>query len=157
MGAFQSRAVLPGEGRVLRVLGNTFTIKVSSADASDRYAIFEIGSPPNGGIPPHVNTREAETHIVLEGRYRFLLGVDAHEAGPGGVFFAPPGVVHSFQNLGPGPGRMLLIPAPGSNNEAFVGRLAEQFGATLPASGPDPEMLKALAALAAQYGVEPRA
>ncbi len=149
------KAVRPGEGRVFRILGNAFTFKVVSADTQDAYAVFEIASPPNGGIPPHVNTRESETHVVLHGRYRFVLGEESHEAGPGAVFFVPRGTLHAFQNIGTEPGRMLLVPSPGRNNETFVVKLAERFGGDLPASGPDPEMLKALGALAHEYGVEP--
>ncbi len=35
-----------GESRVIRVLGNSFTFKVQSADTQDAYALFEIASPP---------------------------------------------------------------------------------------------------------------
>jgi hypothetical protein len=50
---------------------------------------------------------------------------------------------------------VLLIPSPGSNNEALLTKLAERFGAELPAAEPDPATLEALATLARQYGVEP--
>ena len=154
--AGEPKAIRSGEGQTRRVLGNAFAFKVLSADTQDAYALFEITSPPNGGIPPHINTRESETHVVLHGRYRFVLGGETHEAGPGAVFFVPPGTLHAFQNVGTEPGRMLLVPSPGRNNETFVVKLAERFGGDLPASGPDPEMLKALGALAQQFGVEPR-
>lgn len=155
MGAGEPKALKPEEGQALHVLGNAFTFKVVAADTHDAYAVFEIASPPNGGIPPHINTRESETHIVLQGRYRFRLGAQSHEAGPGALFFVPRGTLHGFQNLGTETGRMLLIPSPGSNNETFVIKLAERFGPDLPASGSDPAMLESLAALAREYGVEP--
>ena len=155
MAAGEPKALKSGEGRAFRVLGNTFTFKVVAADTNDAYAIFEIASPPHGGIPPHINTREAETHIILQSTYSFLLGTQTHQAGPGAVFFVPRGTLHGFQNVGAEQGRILLMPSPGSNNEAFVVKLAERFGPELPASGPDPAALEALAALARQYGVEP--
>jgi quercetin dioxygenase-like cupin family protein len=151
----EPKALPAGEGRVFRVLGNSFTFKVQSADTQDAYAVFEIASPPGGGIPPHINTRESETHVVLHGRYRFALAGESHEAGPGAVFFVPRGTLHAFQNVGADAGRMLLIPSPGRNNETFVVKLAERFGGDLPASGPDPELLRALGELAHEYGVEP--
>jgi quercetin dioxygenase-like cupin family protein len=154
MAAGKPKAVQPGEGRSLGVLGNTFTFKVLADDTNDTYSIFEIASPPNVGIPPHANTREAETHIVLQSTYRFLLGTETHQAGPGSVFFVPRGTVHGFQNVGTGQGRLLLIPSPGRNNEALVAKLAERFGPGLPPSPPDPAMLEALGALAREYGVE---
>ena len=153
--AAKSRAVVAGEGRSLSVLGNTFTFKVTSADTGDAYSLIEITSPPNGGLPPHVNTRESEAHIVLRGVYRFVLGTEIHEVGPGAVFFVPRGTLHAFQNVGAEPSRMLLIPSPGGNNEAFIAELAERFGAAFPASGPDAAALQALDALACRYGVEP--
>ncbi len=155
MAAAEPKTLQPGEGRAVRVLGNTFTFKVVAADTNDAYAIFEIASPPKSGIPPHINTREAETHIVLQSTYRFLLGMQTHEVGPGAVFFVPRGTLHAFQNIGTQEGRLLLIPSPGSNNETFVVKLAERFGPELPPSQPDPAVLEALTALARQYGVEP--
>ena len=149
------KAVQPGEGRALRVLGNAFTVKVAAAETGDTYSLIEIASPPNVGIPPHVNTREAETHVVLQGTYSFLLGTRTHDAGPGTVFYVPRGTLHAFQNVGTGEGRLLLIPSPGSNNEALIAKLAERFGPELPPSAPDPAALEALGALALEYGVEP--
>jgi mannose-6-phosphate isomerase-like protein (cupin superfamily) len=155
MAAGEAKAVRPGGGRVLSVLGNTFTLKVMAADTGDSYSVIEITSPPSGGLPPHKNTRESETHVILNGTYSFVLGTQTHEAGPGAVFFVPRGTLHAFQNVGRETGQVLLIPSPGANNEALVARLAERFGGGFPASGPDPAALEALAALARQYGVEP--
>ncbi len=153
--AGQPRAVRSGDGRALSVLGNTFTFKVMAADTDDSYSVIEITSPPNGGLPPHKNTRESETHIILRGTYSFMLGTQTHEAGPGAVFFVPRGTLHAFQNVGQEQGQVLLIPSPGANNEALIAKLAERFGSGLPSSGPDPAALEALSALARQYGVEP--
>ena len=150
-----SRIVKPGEGREFRVLGNTFLLKVTAAETQDAYSVFEIASPPRGGIPPHINTREAETHIVLQGRYGFQVAAETHEVGPGAVFYLPRGIAHGFHVLGPEHGRMIVIPSPGSNNEAFVAKLAERFGDALPAGGPDPATWEALAALAREYGSPP--
>jgi len=152
--AAASKALQPGEGQTLHVLGNAFTFKVVAANTNDTYSIFEIVSPPGGGIPPHINTREAKTHIILQSKYSFLLGTQTYEVGPGAVFFVSPGTLHAFQNAGTGQGRLLLIPSPGSNNEAMVTKLAERFGHEPPPSRSDPAFLKALAALTRQYGVE---
>lgn len=150
-----SKAVRPGDGHTLGVLGNTFTFKVMAADTNDSYSVIEIASPPQGGVPPHVNTRESETHVIVHGTYSFVLGTQMHEARPGAVFFVPRGTLHAFQNIGNEKGRLLLIPSPGGNNEALVAKLAERFGAELPATPPDPAVLEALEALAREYGVEP--
>jgi len=47
MASGEPKALRAGEGRALRVLGNTFTFKVAAADTNDTYAVFEIASPPN--------------------------------------------------------------------------------------------------------------
>ena len=153
MAADRSKALRPGEGRSLGVLGNTFTFKVMAADTNDSYSVIEIASPPSGGLPPHTNTRESETHVVLTGTYRFQLGAETYEARPGSVFFVQRGTLHAFQNVGSDHGQMMLIPSPGANNEALVAKLAERFGAGF--TGPDAGALEALTALARQYGVEP--
>jgi hypothetical protein len=71
---------------------------------------------------------------------------------PGGLLRSPR---HTAPlSKGTGQGRLLLIPSPGSNNEALVVKLAERFGPELPPSRPDPAILEALAALAQEYGVE---
>jgi len=155
MAAGEPKAIRPGEGQALRVLGNTFTFKVVASDTNDTYSIFEIASPPKSGIAPHINIREAETHIILQGTYSFLLGTETYETGPGTVFFVPRGTLHAFQNVGSQQGRLLLIPSPGSNNEALVIKLAERFGSELPQSPPDSAVIEALTALARQHGVEP--
>jgi hypothetical protein len=49
MTAVQPKVVRPGDGRVLEVLGNTFTFKVMAADTNDSYSVIEIASPPQGG------------------------------------------------------------------------------------------------------------
>jgi quercetin dioxygenase-like cupin family protein len=143
----------PRVGQALGVLGNTFTFKVMAADTGDAYSLIEIESPPNGGLPPHTNTRESETHIVLRGTYRFQVDTQTHEAAPGAVFFVPRGTLHAFQNVGSEQGRIMLIPSPGANNEALVVKLAERFGPELTA--PDAAALEALRTLARQYGVDP--
>ena len=87
------------------MLGNTFTFKVLAAHTNDTYSIFEVASPPNGGIPPHVNTHEAETHIVLQSTYSFLLGTRTYKVRPGAVFFVSRGNAPTpFKMLGPGRG-----------------------------------------------------
>lgn len=148
-----SKALQPGEGQTLHMLGNRFPFKAVAADTNNASSMFEIASPP-GGIPPHINPREAETHIILQSKYGSLLGTQTYEVGPGAVFFVPPGTLHAFQNAGSGQGCLLLIPSPGSNNEALVTKLAERFGHEPPPSRSDPAFLEALAPLVRQYGVE---
>ena len=121
MASTQSKAIGAGQGRTLTVLGNTFRFKVSSDDTGDAFAVIEIESPPSGGIPPHTNNRESETHIIVRGRYQFMLGGEMHEAPAGAVFFVPRGVPHAFQNVGSEPGAMLFIPSPRSRRNILSG------------------------------------
>jgi quercetin dioxygenase-like cupin family protein len=155
MAATRSKAIAAGQGRTLGVLGNNFRFKVTSDDTGDAFAVIEIESPPGGGIPAHINTRESETHIIVRGRYQFMLAGQTHEAPAGAVFFVSRGVPHAFQNVGSEPGVMLFIPSPARNNEAFIAKLAERFGGDPPAGPPDAATLEALSTLARQYGAEP--
>jgi hypothetical protein len=60
---------------------------------------------------------------VLEGEFRFLLGDlgDALVHQPaGGLAFGPRGTPHTFQNIGSGSGRLLVITGPSGLEEFFL-------------------------------------
>ena len=62
-----------------------------------------------------------ETWIVQEGNLTFHLGDTRHQAGPGDIIFAPPGVPHKFTNNGPGRSKLVCIHA----NPTIIGEWLE--------------------------------
>ena len=50
----------------LSLVGNTYTILVSSEDTAGRYSLIDMYVPPGGGPPPHRHDFE-ESFTVLEG------------------------------------------------------------------------------------------
>jgi quercetin dioxygenase-like cupin family protein len=50
-----------------------------------------------------------ETWVVQEGNVTFQLGDERHQAGPGDIVVAPPGVSHKFTNDGPGRSNLVCV------------------------------------------------
>ena len=85
-----------------------------------------------------MHTREDETFIVLEGRYRFFVGDDELIGDQGAVVFCPRNAPHRFEVVSP-QSRLLHLFTPGGIDDYFrrncealeTGRLdalAEEFG-----------------------------
>jgi mannose-6-phosphate isomerase-like protein (cupin superfamily) len=143
-----------GQKAVL-VLGEVITFKSLSADTDGAYTLAETITPPGGGAPPHLQHKDEEAFYVLEGTYSFLLGDELVEHGPGGYVFVPRGTVHSFQNAGDTPARMLILNSPGGYHEDFF------LDVGLPVSDPenppefdlDQQIAKVLE-VSGKYGIE---
>ncbi len=58
-----------------KVFGEPVEILVDGAATGGRVAVVTQVSPPGGGPPPHLHTREDETFTVLEGEYEMFDGV----------------------------------------------------------------------------------
>lgn len=101
-----------GADRNLQI-GDSRIIELAGARQSGgRLYMFIEESMPGAGPPLHRHSREDEYFFVLEGRYRWVM--DGREfVGEAGAFvLAPSGSTHTFTNLGPGRGRMLLVAVP---------------------------------------------
>lgn len=90
---------------------------------------------PSGPVAPrHVHSNEDEVFQVLEGEFEFLLGDDVVRATPGAFIYSPKGQLHSFTNVGDGPGRVMILFSPAGIEGFFEesGEPAESL--TLPPS-----------------------
>jgi mannose-6-phosphate isomerase-like protein (cupin superfamily) len=81
---------------------------------------FELVMESGEGPGLHVHSREHELWYVLEGEFRFLLGDDLVHQSAGGLAFGPRGTPHTFQNVGVGTGRLLVITAPSGLEDFFL-------------------------------------
>lgn len=142
----------PGEGKALWVAGDLITLKVVGRMTDGACTLVEETTPPQGGPPPHIHSREDEVFYVLEGELEFLVGERTIPATAGDVFHGPRGVPHTFKNVGAAPSRVLVAITP-AGLEGFweeVGEPATDLSS--PPSGP-PDIEKILST-AKKYGVE---
>jgi len=142
----------PDEGRMLWMVGDLLTLKMVGSDTEGAFALIEEVTLPQGGIPPHMHTREDETFYVLERELEFVVGGRALLATAGSVVYGPRGIPHAFRNVGTTPSRMAIYITP-----AGLEGLFEEFGepVTDPSSPPEgPPDVERLGALNQKYGVE---
>jgi mannose-6-phosphate isomerase-like protein (cupin superfamily) len=138
--------VASGAGEVRCIGGECLTLKVRGADTDRALAVLEDTVQPGYGPPPHIHLYENESFYVLEGEFAFTLDDEKVSAPAGTTVNVPKGHVHTFQNIGSTPGRLLAIVWPAVAFEAFVAEVGT------PKPGP-PDIAKLLDA-AARHGIE---
>ena len=140
------KAVQPGQGKTLSVLGERITLKITGEDTGGGLSIVEIATPPQAGPPLHVHHREDEGLYVAEGMYEIRVGGRMIPAPPGTCVFLPREVPHTYTNVGYRTGRLLATITP-AGFEGFFEELSRR------ALGPSPDR-ETLRAIAQQYGLE---
>jgi quercetin dioxygenase-like cupin family protein len=117
--------VAPGEGPTIQgPAGGPLTFKVRGEVTGGRVTAFENHVAPGDGPPLHRHANEDESWYVIDGRLRFRLGDEEHEAAAGSYVYVPRGVAHAFVNCGDGPARILVTFTP-SGMEAFFDAFAQ--------------------------------
>jgi quercetin dioxygenase-like cupin family protein len=117
-------AVRPGERELMQSpLGNDASFIVRGDQTNGTLFALETVARPGEGPPLHVHTREEETIYVIEGDFRWRVGDELSEAGPGSFAFIPRGVAHTWQNIGDRQGSLLVTFAP-AGMEGFFERLS---------------------------------
>lgn len=96
------------------------TVKLGNPHSGGTLSAFELTMESGEGPGLHVHSREHELWYVLEGEFRFLLGDALVHQPTGGLAFGPRGTPHTFQNVGAGRGRLLVITAPSGLEEFFL-------------------------------------
>ena len=115
MSSFQSMAQKAPSTRTFRIFGGIdVSVKVSSSETGNAFALFECVIPPGTVVPPHSHEREDETFYILEGEFRCQVGREVRRVGPGDVVFVPRGTPHSMEITSAAPGRSLILTTPGS-------------------------------------------
>ncbi len=145
----QPHYLAPGgsiNGKVIIVLGDRVTVKLSGAETAGRYTILEDETDPGGGPPMHVHHREDEAFFILDGEYEFHVGGRVIRATPGAFLFGPREIPHRFQNVGATRGRMLTFAQP-----AGIEYFYEELGKATVDGHPNMEKV---GAACRDYGVE---
>lgn len=140
--AFDPVISLPGETRIL--VDGDFEMLVTAKQTGGELGMVVISNAPDGGHPINTHTTETETFYVLEGQYRFFVGDETFDGGPGTTVVNPANVPHTFKNIGTTPGRLLAVYTPGGFEEFFL-----EWDATGITRGP------ALGALEKKHGIVP--
>ena len=105
--------ITPGQTLENPVTGERFTFTDTAASTGGELLAFELALRPGGAVPvPHVHPIQTERFEVVAGLMRFRLGLRRRLAGPGDVVEVPPGVSHSFANVGCGEAMMEVEVTP---------------------------------------------
>jgi mannose-6-phosphate isomerase-like protein (cupin superfamily) len=115
-----SPRVVPAGMGVYNDLGDRRGYAVLTAEETGgAFLLLDSEVDPDGGIPPHIHSREDETFYILSGRLEIRVGDRTYDAGPGDTVFGPRGVVHAWRNCTTEKARLLTIITPGANFQAF--------------------------------------
>jgi quercetin dioxygenase-like cupin family protein len=128
----QVKDLLPGEGAVVEMAGQTIRCQVIGEQTGGAMAVLEATLGP--GLlcaPPHMHRREDEVLVLLEGELTVQVGERVIRAAPGEFVFMPRGVRHAFWNPVAAPARYLVFISPAGFEEYFR-ELAPHF----PPDGP---------------------
>lgn len=131
--------VPPSGGAAWNVLGTEMTCKVSSDETDGEYSIMENTVAPLDGAPPHVHYNEDEIFYVVEGEFEMNCGGRIFTATKGSIAVLPRSVPHSFRNVGPTEGKVLVTITPGGFEKFF-----EEVSREVPTMPPDANKLKEL-------------
>jgi quercetin dioxygenase-like cupin family protein len=152
MGDVRGIHLVPGEGDTLRnPLGGPLTFRARGDDTGGAMTVFESIAGPGEGPPLHTHAEEDEVLYVLEGTLRAKLDGELRDAPAGSFVFIPKRLPHTWQNVGDGPARLLVVFTPAATGmERFFQRFAE-----LPEDAPVPEAFRTLGAEAGMDVVGP--
>ena len=118
--AFAVRADKDRFDHPIRFLNGRFDIKVSSADTDGALLLIDTVRSGSGGPPLHYHHDVDEMFFVQEGQFRFRVGDELYELGPGDMLFGPRRIPHAFRNISEA-GRLMVMFQPAGTMEAFFG------------------------------------
>ncbi len=116
----QSVFTLPGTERVWRMgPDRTAALKLENSQTGQCVMAFEEKAPAGVETPFHLHRDSDEVLYVLSGQYRFKVGNQVGEGGPGACAFMPRGVGHAWKCVGPDAGRAFFFYTPGGAGRVF--------------------------------------
>lgn len=138
------KIVRNGEGKVVNVIGDKQTFKLTGNDTNGLFTLIEEENEPGTGIPPHVHENEDEVFKVIEGEMELTVGGNTTILKAGDLAFGPRGVPHSWKIIGDSKAKVILSVFPSGIEDMF-----EELGA-LPPGPPD---FPKVAEICGRYGV----
>ncbi len=137
----------PEMGTDLHAFGNVLSVMLRSEQTGGLISVMVETTPPGGGPPLHVHSREDEIFLVIEGQISYCVDGNWTEVRPGGVVYLPRGAAHCYHNSGMIPSRHWIITLP-YGFEQFFASCAQQFASD---GGPDE---KRIVEIHQEYGIE---
>ena len=138
------KIVRNSEGKVVNVIGDRQTFKLTGKDTNGLFTLIEEENEPGTGIPPHVHENEDEVFKVLEGEMELTVGDTTTILKAGDLAFGPRGIPHSWKIVGNSKAKVILSVFPSGIEDMF-----EELGA-LPPGPPDfPKVVE----ICGRYGV----
>lgn len=135
-----------GEGTTNQTFDLQRIFLVRSDEAKGAFSHWIENVPPGAGPPMHVHHREQEMFRVLAGQFRFWCTGEVQDLTDGDTVLIPKGAPHTFKNIGPGEGQLLITLTPGDGDGFFLE--VERLGLT-----PSRDMPQ-IVEIAGRYGVE---
>lgn len=102
-----------GQGPELDMGDHSAQVLLGKEQTGGQFSLFDILADYEGGVPPHIHSREDETFYILEGQFSFVAGGQLLLAGPGDTVFAPRNIAHTWKCISPAGGRAILVVTPG--------------------------------------------
>jgi mannose-6-phosphate isomerase-like protein (cupin superfamily) len=143
--------VPPGGGKSVWFNGGLVTFYALGEDTGGAFTLFEEAIAPQTGALPHLHHEEDQAFYVLEGDHRFVCDGRAFVAGAGSFLYVPRGTVHSYDNVGTEPSRLLILSTPAGGTERIVFELGKPATEGSPPP-PEPLDLRALRTTVQKYG-----
>ena len=154
LAAMSATIVAPGKGKSHWLVQERITSLLTPAQTGGAYEIFAAEGQPGGGPPPHRHRREDEIFYVVDGTFDFAFRDHVVRASKGACFFLPRDVVHTYNNVGASPGKLLVAASPG-NFSAFVADAGEPCGdANMAPPAVGPATFEKLGTACARHGIE---
>jgi len=125
------KIVRANEGKVVNVIGDRQTVKLTGKDTNGRFTLIEEENHPGVMIPLHVHKNEDEVFKVLEGKVELTVGDQTTILEAGDLGFGPRGVPHSWKIIGDQKAKVILSVFP-----AGIEFMFEELG-QLPDGPPD--------------------
>jgi quercetin dioxygenase-like cupin family protein len=142
--------------RELWFLDTRVIVRVSFEDGDNQISVLEQWMPHGDSPPLHSHREQDEIFHLIEGEMAFRVGDRDLRARGGETLLAPKGAPHTYRVTSL-TGAHVLVITRGGAFERFVravSRAAEREGLPDHAGPPTPEQVEALAAVAAQHGID---
>ena len=139
------KIVRNNEGKVVNVIGDKQTFKLTGKDTNGLFTLIEEENEPGTGIPPHVHENEDEVFKVIEGEMELTVGDKTTILKAGDLAFGPRGIPHSWKIVGNSKAKVILSVFPAGIEDMF-----EELG-TLPPGPPD---FPKVAEICGRYGIK---
>jgi mannose-6-phosphate isomerase-like protein (cupin superfamily) len=144
--------VPPGGGRSVWFNGGLVKFYALGEDTGGTFTLFEEAIAPQDRALPHLHHEEDQAFYVLEGEHEFVCDGRTFAAGAGSFVYVPRGIVHSYENVGTEPGRLLILSTPAGGTERLFLELGEPASEGSPPPPTESLDLGAFRATVQRYG-----